>query len=511
MREANGSAAASLPAPWLWAWRWPLVAIAGVAPAAYFTWTHVYSMYDDAYIYLRYVESVRAGCGLRFNCADPPVEGFTSPLHLALLLIGRLFTPNLELLTQWLGALYTGGAIVLAASLAFEQQLAPPPGWRLPVPLAIAVVLGVDHRILLNATIGLETALGGCVAVACFRASLRGKPTQVAVWVLVGFLVRPELLLMAMLLPVHVHASAGEPLLRRARPALLLGVGLVVVTVARAAVFGDLLPNTYFAKAGGTARHVELGFAYVVETLAEFPLIAAAPLALALPSARRHVASLLAATVVWFLYFLRTGGDTFHYGRLAVPLVPLLTALGVLGASQLLRRFARARAYGVVAAAAWCAWALHSRTIPPQHGFENVDLYKRTGLYLRRFPRRTTVATVPIGAVSYYSKLHVIDLVGLTQAPIAKAGRTVPPERLDREWIGHERHLTEWVVAQAPDVIATTSHRDRPWILAEASAGFVADWLLMRGVKDGTLPYEVHNAEIRPGVFLLLFTRLPGH
>ena len=43
-------------------------------------------------IYLRYVRNLHAGCGPTFNCGQPPVEGFTSPLYLAVLWAGAAFT-----------------------------------------------------------------------------------------------------------------------------------------------------------------------------------------------------------------------------------------------------------------------------------------------------------------------------------------------------------------------------------------------------------------------------------
>jgi hypothetical protein len=120
------------------------------------------------------------------------------------------------------------------------------------------------------------------------------------------------------------------------------------------------------------------------------------------------------------------------------------------------------------------------------------------------------VATVPIGAIGYYSRLPIIDLVGLTEPDIARAGRSVPVELLTKLWIGHERNCTECVLARAPTLIVTTMHRDQPWReLSEARTGFYADWLLLQEIKAGRAPYRVHDAEVTPGNHVLMFERVP--
>jgi hypothetical protein len=146
--------------------------------------------------------------------------------------------------------------------------------------------------------------------------------------------------------------------------------------------------------------------------------------------------------------------------------------------------------------------------IPPQHAHERILDWIAAGTYLRsHYPRGTLVATVPIGAIGYYSSLPILDLVGLTDEVIARSGNSVPPEMLERNWIAHERHHTEYVLRRAPGVIVTTSIRDVPWTLPEARAGFWADWSLLQEIKKGAAPYRVVSAEIQPGRYMLMFER----
>jgi hypothetical protein len=128
------------------------------------------------------------------------------------------------------------------------------------------------------------------------------------------------------------------------------------------------------------------------------------------------------------------------------------------------------------------------------------------GTYLRQHsPRGALVATVPIGAIGYYSSLPILDLVGLTDRTIARSGNGVPRELLTRTWIGHERNDTEYVLARKPQWIVTTMIQPEPWTLATARAGFWADWLLLQAIKRGAAPYAVHDAEVQPGRHALMF------
>ena len=77
-----------------------------------------------------------------------------------------------------------------------------------------------------------------------------------------------------------------------------------------------------------------------------------------------------------------------------------------------------------------------------------------------------------------------------------------------RNWLGHERHATQWVLDQAPELIVTTKFRAEPWRrLEETRAGFYADWLLLQEIKAGRAPYRIYDAEVTPGVHWLMFRR----
>lgn len=479
-------------------------AIVGAAACA-FAATHWNTLYDDALIYLRYVRNLDHGCGLRFNCDGPRVEGFSSVLYLALLWAGSLVTRQLVTLCQIidLACLVAAGALAIATSMA----LAPRGSARsAAVGLATAAAFALDPFVLLNANIGMETALGAAMVTLVAYAAVEERPRLLVGAVIAAVLARPECILFAVALPLL-------PRMRRVRYLAPVVGALVLLSLTRLALFGAWLPNTYYAKSGGTWGHARLGAAYIARTIADFPLSWAAPLALAIAARRRACGYLLAVAVAWLAFFLRTGGDLFEYSRLWFPLVPALTALALAGAAELAARIGPRTAIAIPLACGLLAGgrAAIVHHIPAQGASERLREWAAVGGYLRaHYPPGTLVATVPIGAIGFYSELPILDLVGLTDPVIAHAGRSVPAALLTPLWIGHERHDTAYVLARKPEVIVTTMHRPRPWTLAEAKAGFWADWRLLQEIKAGRAPYHVRDAEIVPGDHWLMFERDPG-
>lgn len=479
----------------------------------YFARTHWLALYDDAYIYLRYVLNLYAGCGLRFNCDDVPVEGFSSPLYLALLAVGRLGTHHLEALTCATSTLLVGAAATQGLLMLSRAPLAPDrASVRVAALLGFASLLASSHLWLLNSVIGLEAPLGALAVLFLLDAVLRERHVALRVWLVVAATCRPECLLFLLYSPLLPEG-------RRLKFYLYPVATLLGLTVLRVWVFDELLPLTYFAKSGGTSEHLALGLKYVWQTFEDFPLSALAPLACFDARIRRRVIYLLAVTLTWYAFFLRTGGDTFYYSRLAVPLILGLELLAIHGLCWVGARLARktspfatlTQVLTILAPVGGVAgYSRVQQWLPPTHEFANVGRYKAVGRYLAKNHPGARVATVPIGAISYFSGLHVLDLVGLTAPAIAHAGTTVPEGMLDRKWIGHERHNTPWVLEQAPGLIVTTKFRSKPWrTLDETSAGFIADWLLLRAIKAGEAPYRLLSAEVEPGLHCLMFERTP--
>jgi hypothetical protein len=218
---------------------------------------------------------------------------------------------------------------------------------------------------------------------------------------------------------------------------------------------------------------------------------------------RGALLGLLLCSAALLASFLRSGGDLFGCGRLFVPFVPSLVACAAIGLGEFgqnLRPPAQALLFAPLLVLG--SWAARSHALAPGHGFPNVMRWKQVGRYLCKNHSGARVATVPIGAISYFSGLPIIDLVGLTSREIARAGHTVPPELLTREWIGHERHNTPWVLSQHPTliVLGTKFGSEPVRDVQTMRAGFYAEWELLQLAKTQRT-FEPYSPEIVPGVY----------
>jgi hypothetical protein len=471
-----------------------LILALGIALVAFttivFAMSHWFTVYDDTLIYLRYVRNLRDGCGLSFNCGDPAVEGFTSPLFLALLWAGSFATNHLIALAQIISGVcvvIAGGLAIATAAVIARDDARPAPA--LVAATATAIALALDPFVLLNANIAMDSAVAAAAVALVAFAAVSQRPRLLVAACVLAMLARPEGVLFVVALPLVVRD-------RRLIAVAVLAV--LALTVVRLLVFGQPLPNTYYAKSGGTWRHAELGVSYIWQCVVDFPVCVLAVLAW-----RGRFVWIVA--LVWLAFFLRSGGDTFEYSRLWFPLVPALAGLAFGGV-------VRVRRFGMPAAAALSlavsARAMSEHYIPPQGSSDRLIEWMAVGDFVRtHYPKQTLVATVPIGAIGFYSNRPILDLVGLTDRTIARSGNGVPRELLTRTWIGHERNDTAYVLARAPQLIVMTAHRDHPWTLAEARAGFWADYELLRAIKAGQAPYHVIDAEVRPGDHVLMFER----
>lgn len=476
--------------------------LAALVAVGEFVAGHAYALYDDAYIYFRYAANFLAGHGFRWNPADAPVEGFTGPLYLWMLIAGGAAGIGLEDLSQLFGTAAVTAAIALAAMAAARLVRASEgaSGPALAAGAAVFFALAFDHSFLVNAVTGLETGLAAALASALLLSALhdgRGLRTLLVLAVLT----RPEF-------AVFSAAALVLPKARSVRWYLPLVVAAVVIAGWRWSVFHDVLPNTFYAKSGGTAAHFALGVEYIVGAVREFPLIVGAPLAL-IPRKTRAIAGwFLVATAVWFAHFLRTGGDFFHLSRLAAPLVPALTALTLAGCVRLAERPGRRPvALGVAAAIAAAAFAYaRPHRLAPLHSLPDVDYWSDLGRYLGEEHPDARFATTTIGAMGYFSGAHVYDLVGLTQPEVAKDGELLPPELIRRNYIGHERHNTAWIIEQRPDLVVFERDSDTPWTdVQTARASYYSEWAFLEEVRLGRLDYRLFSPEIRPGVYALIF------
>lgn len=402
---------------------------------------------DDSYIYFRYVDRALAGQWWSWSGHIPPVEGYSSPLwYLLLVFSGKVGLP-VQLAAQGWGSVLA--LTTLAGCWFLARELKAPPLFAGMACLLFSINHGVNYW----ATSGLETSLYAALLVWSCLGIIRERfwwlPTA-----LLG-LARPEgiFLLTGILIAVAV-VKRGRISFQHILAAFIPTLAWLVL---RLSFYGDILPNTFYAKATGELPgQILRGTLYSLPVL--IPIMAAwmvwwkqrdQPVMVAL-----GVASMLLGIV------LLGGGDWMFHFRLLVPLfalvLPVLAAQWpVLGAVQKqLLAVAAAPLFMLSVPISYWLPALQAQQLPVTHYQEGSMTHASLELGLmmsERYPAGGLVAVNHAGALPWaLPKFDVVDMVGLNDAHIARAqGRL------------HHKYDTAYVLAMRPDFIILNS-RTRP-------------------------------------------------
>ena len=329
-------------------WRELLVSVPGLVVfglALHYYWNFVS---DDAYISFRYAEHLATGRGLEWN-PDYRVEGYSNFLWVVLIAALRVFgvpCPDGARALAWLVA---GATVVLIVLLGRREQ-PKKPSWTLlalaPLPLALTFPYQYWTAMRLETPMfAMLMLLGTYLFVREEEDTKRWQWPSAAAYLALA-LTRPE--------GAAFIAIPGLYLLTRVRPMTLLsGVlrqrrtwlavyfgGLLVYHLWRISYFGDIFPNTYYAKVSGEGlltRGADYAFRFITER--PFQMVLAISVLLLAGAASRIGLLLLGKVAMLVAVVIFEGGDWMREWRLLMPATPLMVA-GLAAATQ---RFAAPR------------------------------------------------------------------------------------------------------------------------------------------------------------------------
>lgn len=423
------------------------------------------AIFDDAFVTFRYIENFVNGKGLVFNEGEY-VEGYTNALWALLVMIGHVVT-GLEIP---LTAVILNGLVYLAlvaTAIPVANAISGRPSN--PIPIA-AGLLAAQVAIAAYATTGMETLLGAWLVLAAAGLLHRGEDRHIgAAGLLLALAVVHRMdhaiFWCAGVLAVGV-TLLQRPADRRVRPVLLYLAPTILIIAHLAfkyVYYGDILPNTYYAKQG--PWRPDQGFAYGYMFLLGSHGWIALPVAAAfllLPRDFKKSGAVRlfigASIVVWILYLFKVGGD-FMYSRFLLPIVPLVLVAGqaaIYEARKPLVRIALAAALlstgggtDIVQRGGHYFGQANENKVYPIRTFFPVRIGHASwedGKIMRRYLKdrgiEAYVGTCCIGMVSYYSQLKVMDFHGLTDAEVART------EITERGIPGHEKYAPVELVRQ---------------------------------------------------------------
>ncbi len=448
---------------------------------------------DDGLISLQYVKHFLLGDGLVYN-ADERVEGYTNFLWIALLGVSMKLAPILDLVSLARGLGLAFGVATLFGVCHFSRRVCGEHGaWG----LLAGAFLAFHTSFVGWSTSGLETVMFAALLFAAAYAYVDYLNTGARFWLPALLfacvpMIRPDGLLFAALTGLHFvcwewRRSGKLPF---ARAAIWAGIVFAIVgafVLWRYDYYGELLPNTFYAKVVGGDSQYRIGWRYVRGYFAMHGALVFVPVAWLLARRAReawqdYFALLLGA---YLLYVISVGGDGLQFYRFFAHVAPLLYLLVQSGWSGLARA-ARGRADGrvglyraiavglVLVALVYTgrhggrfiffperyAWTEpHSEMTFPGDGtvhdylwFENyfVDRQAAAARWLdENAAPDSLVASTPAGAIAYYSRHRVIDMLGLNDHHIART----EPGNIGFPRAGHMKGDGAYVLSRAPDYI----------------------------------------------------------
>ena len=482
-----------------------------------------YWMCDDAFITFRYADNLVRGHGLVFNAGER-VEGYTNLLWTLWTALGLRIGVSADAWAGFWGIACFAATLALLARRGWTIARTADVAWPLPAAAALAAI---HHEWTVFATSGLETAafaflavLGyvlvapaearspaatppgsdeppsaaaprsgsrpglGEVAHEAVEEVVRGRSVEPvrrgpgeqrrairlaaagAVFALAS-LTRPDGVLLAAVCGVWLLAG------RDVRGAIGFAAGFAVLwlpaTIWRVAYYGDLFPNTYYAKSASIAWWSQ-GWYYARIYFARYWVLALALPCAAFVRPRRAVALELALAAVYTLYVMRVGGD-FMFGRLLIPASPFLLIIVERGLVALLGRrpLVRAAALAVLGGAMLAMPAAVDRHQRPRGIADERDAYMvvLAGWAERADTNGATLAALfdglPITVCFFGAQARLVYHSRVATAIECETGltdATIAHQPLGaRGRIGHEKHAQlGYLLARRVDFVLTRDY-----------------------------------------------------
>ena len=397
---------------------------------------HWQQICDDAFITFRYANNVAAGLGPVWNRGER-VEGYSSPLWLGILVVGKLGGADLPVFA---GAM---GIACSALCLLFVHRFVLGLAQSRAAAAAACAAASLLYPLYFWAPAGLETTL--FAALVTFAAWSLLVPSAWR-WSLAAALLgvaRPEGPILACDLALLAGLAHGRSVVRPKGLALALSPALGWFAFRRA-YYGEWLPNTYYAKAtGALVVRLESGLIY---TLWALIFMVAAVLAVWLAGiADRKARCALAFLTVVLAAVVVAGGDWMWHGRMLLPVLPALVALAAAGAS----RAPRSRRLGLVLTCALAgsaflprgslfADALAGRPLPQtayQEGTMVSAALAAARFIAEKYPADALVAVNHAGALPYALPNPVLDMAGLSDRHIAHEVKGLLHHKFDPAYV----------------------------------------------------------------------------
>ena len=211
-------------------------------------------VWDDAFISLQYARNISHGLGPVFGPGEvAPAEGYSNPLWTFLLAFYFLLPGSVFVWIKISNLVAIVGLVIAGRVLLISVTERPP----LILTYLPGFLISLDWSFFMYFTSGMETVAYSALVLGSLahsslvvtRSETRGLFLNATMWLGVALL-RPEGILLAV--PMAAVLTLRASLLSRrkdlAKWTLTLALGFSAFLLWRYSYYGDLLPNTYYAK-----------------------------------------------------------------------------------------------------------------------------------------------------------------------------------------------------------------------------------------------------------------------
>ncbi len=410
---------------------------------------------DDAWIHQTYARNLIHYRKWAYILGQPSA-GSTSPLWTLLLSLSYLAGIDFKAWTFALGIAFFGATAWAAGKLVLSL------GWEREKAFLTACFCALEWHMVWASVSGMEIPLFTFLSLLLLTLFLEGWPFKgrsyfrmAAMGIILGLLclVRPEGLLLGVLLFL---ASSSKSPLKALAFAGVMALCLVAYGAFNFYLSGNPFPNTFYAKAAEYRELVERLPIWVRLWRVVFPTLVGSQILL-LPGILVGIKKALssegkafkAVPILWlFLHFLAYAlrlPVSYQHGRYAMPLIPILIALGVPGTIELWKRAPRflAKAWAISTLLLLLAFLfLGAKAYATDVGIIQCEMVNVARWISENTPPGSLIAVHDIGAIGYFSGRDILDLAGL-----------VNPEVIP--FIRDEKRLKEFMLSRGADYFVT--------------------------------------------------------
>jgi hypothetical protein len=381
--------------------------------------------YDDPYITYRYAENIHNNLGFVYNSGER-ILSTTTPFFTLLLAILNNISSNIPKVAILIGtiSLPLGGLFLWDLGHTWDT---PAAGW-------LGLVFYPTFPLLIS-TISSEVPLYMFFCVGSFAWYARKRYVWTTIFLAFAILTRPEGAIIALILITHYLVQIRGPILRP-----VIGMFLLITLpwfLFSSVYFGSLIPATLGAKQYHGAMEISQGFGPGIITILSGGYTTrvhywiAASLAMiglfSIPRRYNQWVIFIIWPVVHFGLFTILGVSRyFWYYASLIPGFLVAAGLGIDHLNFLIKpnSFLPQRITKIIAYTFTIGILISQFThvlAVRQHPDQRVQIYQTIGRWLQsNTEHNSSVGSLEVGIIGFYSKRTIVDLAGIIQPEIAQ-------------------------------------------------------------------------------------------